>query len=868
MADPVSLVLGVLAYTMQAVHSSKALLELVADIRGAPGTIRTIYKEVYAFYEVVNSLTVLLKDEDVQNTISGNTTLIGTVQGLIKPIKNCRATLGQLGAKLEKLRDSCLETPNVRSSFVGVKWSLFSKNEISKLQQILETEKLTISVALNVINLMTSMRVLTLAEETRVVSEARVRGLSSTSTVMSPFTPFTSGTPTLQLATQRPCDHTDLEKTVDDMEATYISMNQISESLKAIVQTTQHAVMSTDSSLHQKVGQVYQDLSKAGIQIQRIKSSTAHLKEFRRRKTVASSNESTRTSKFEDLDSRRNDLEESDSAVIEVFFDCVSRFSTRDPHQSIDDLQVSFFGSPEYRFELLPSFYPEQYVSGGSISKEVFAVAMLPSKDNQLTSRYFLSYAETARRWQRVVVCATFHGERQQTDTLRVAPSDNHLWGAPKTLPSAVHSLLRKLLPSIEFYSSITQISLDLHVGEKGQITAESPRVEVIEDESEMSKSAERDFLQYIDSVCCEQHVESDVVTSSRIGAASYRVYVDSRACVENKVMFASGKKQGNNAFLDYLDTIKHHISLRRCVSVSEFRGVVLDDTKRHLRSYLQEQPMVTSLEILLSVAVSRSKIIPILVRILWARQLVQAIIEIHSQGLVAGAFNLNSVGIKADGTAVFHRLQCSGKSIHDASGMAPPELRAGHQNDGSSSAVRNKLTFQTDVFQLGLLLWLLMEHVPKDVGYFCAKAACTQIPSICMETHANPVELPKCRENVPAYLCDIIRDCRLPDPQSRVSTNELAHVLCSTPQPDITPAEVQQALMPYIGLPNVFQTAIYCDICRDVTTDLQYHCNLCKSGDYDLCPACFEKGGYCLVPEHQLVKRARGQHDFIDISR
>ena len=153
MADPVSLVLGVVALTFQAVQSSKALLELVADIRGAPRNIKAIYKEVYAFYNVISSLNTVLKDQDVQTTISGNKTLIETVESLTNPINNCQAILGQLSVKLERLRNSCLESHNGRSGFVSVKWSLFSKNEISKLRQTLEVEKLTVSVASNVITM-------------------------------------------------------------------------------------------------------------------------------------------------------------------------------------------------------------------------------------------------------------------------------------------------------------------------------------------------------------------------------------------------------------------------------------------------------------------------------------------------------------------------------------------------------------------------------------------------------------------------------------------------------------------------------------------------------------------------------------------
>ena len=587
--------------------------------------------------------------------------------------------------------------------------------------------------------------------------------------------------------------------------------------------------------------------------------------------TAAASDSDTTSSKFEDLGSGRYSLDKSQSAIIEVFFDCVSRFSSQDPVPSIDEPQKNFFESPEYRFELLPSFYPEQYVSEGSISQDVFPVAIWPSMDSPRTLRYFLNYAETARRWQRIVVIAAFHGERQQTDTFRVASYSDNLWGAAHALPSTFHNFLRTLLPFIEFFPSVTQISLDLKVGESGQITADSPRVEVIEDELETSKSDERDFLQYIDSVCCkryvERYVESDVITHSRINSTQYRVYVGSQAYCESKVAFASGRRQSKNALLDYLNEIKHMISLRPCANVSGCMGIVLDDTRSHLRGYLKELPMLASVESLFALAKSRSMTIPQSIRELWARQLIQAIVEIHSQALIAGVFQLSSVGVKADGTAVLHRVQRSEKYVADRSGLAPPELRTRYPKDDSGSAVRGNLSFQTDVFQLGMVLWLLMEHVPKAVGHLCAKSGCPHLPrTTCMATHANPVELPECGNHVPAYLCDIIRDCRLPDPSSRVSTRELADVLYSTPPPDNTPAEIKQALMPYISSSISFDGTIYCDVCFDVPTEIHYFCGICVNGAFAICPACFEKGHRCLVPGHRLVKRATSKYNFIEI--
>ena len=139
---------------------------------------------------------------------------------------------------------------------------------------------------------------------------------------------------------------------------------------------------------------------------------------------------------------------------------------------------------------------------------------------------------------------------------------------------------------------------------------------------------------------------------------------------------------------------------------------------------------------------------------------------------------------------------------------------------------------------------------------------------STCTATHADPVELPKCHDRTPVYLRDIIRDCRLPDPQSRVSTSDLAHLLRSTPQPIITPAEIQQALMPYVNSEIGFVHAVYCDECGNLATEVHFHCNLCASGNYDICPACFEIGSRCLVPEHRLVKTARSKTDIVDISQ
>ena len=77
--------------------------------------------------------------------------------------------------------------------------------------------------------------------------------------------------------------------------------------------------MSVDPLLRQKVAQIHQDLSKAGFQIQRLKSSIARFKELNKSMTAAASNGNTRTSKFGDLHPRRNGLDKAIQLLLRFY---------------------------------------------------------------------------------------------------------------------------------------------------------------------------------------------------------------------------------------------------------------------------------------------------------------------------------------------------------------------------------------------------------------------------------------------------------------------------------------------------------------------------------------------------------------------
>jgi hypothetical protein len=656
-----------------------------------------------------------------------------------------------------------------------------------------------------------------------------------------------------QPSSQASRDYPVPQRATDDKETLSTPRKKILDSLTSFVHETQHAFMSEDLSLHRHLAQIYRELDEQRMQIRQLKLAIEQPREPKDKRIMMASNCSMHVpGKLVDPVSEYDTAEDLDSSAVDIFFDCVSRFSMDDSSSSIDRFHANFSGSPEYRFESNFSFYPEQYTTEGLFNERVFVIAMMQSQEDQRTLKYFLTYAETPRRWQRIIMSATFNDVQEQSAILQIWAPDNSEFVC-KVLPNALQSLLKTLLPRLNLFNSVTSLSMSLREGESGQIIVDSPRIEVIEDDLETEMSDENQILQDIEDMDCKQYVESNVIVRSRITSSCYFAWVDSRICVEQKVPFASAGREGENGFHDFFNDLKLLNSLRGCTGVVQFIGVVLDDTRLHLRSYLYESPMITSIEKLLGIANSRSEKIPWPIRETWARQIIKAILDVHNQGLVVGVLRINSVGVRADGTAVLRHLKTSQRHLRNEKGEMPPELRNTSKSD--DRALWKTMNFRTDIFQLGLFLWLLAEHKPKVLGHLCTKSACTKLPRyMCTADHANPVELPACCDSIPSYFNDIIRECRSPDPKARPSARKLAEVLQYTGNFEDCPPGMNELLDTYSTFADYF--SVYCDECGMLTTDVHYHCNICYLGNFDLCQTCFDEGIHCFIPEHRLVKR------------
>ena len=222
---------------------------------------------------------------------------------------------------------------------------------------------------------------------------------------------------------------------------------------------------------------------------------------------------------------------------------------------------------------------------------------------------------------------------------------------------------------------------------------------------------------------------------------------------------------------------------------VLEFVGIILDDTRLHLRSYLYEYPALGNISTILVCAQSKSEATPWYIRESWARQIIMAISEIHSKGsLVGGVLWLTDFGVRADGTAVLTGLRTSQRHFENKRGLMAPELGDAYQ--ANTNTLGNMVTFRTEIFQLGHMLWMLAEHKNNTVGYFCSKSGCTYRPHyMCTADHTNPIELPTCNAGIPSWFSDIINQCRLPNPKMRPTACELAKILPRSEDDQAAPA-------------------------------------------------------------------------------
>lgn len=615
---------------------------------------------------------------------------------------------------------------------------------------------------------------------------------------------------------------------------------------------TRHAIYWEGSSLGQCLDQVYQELAEHRMLLEQIQE-TIKSKEKKHREQIINPLAEPHTLEGDNPTSEHDFVEALTCFRSERFFNCDSQFSEDDFYSLHDEWSRSCTPSPAGYLELSSSFCPERFTIDGLFRNPLFVISEKRSAKCLWTHEYYVLYAETSRRWRRLTISANFEGLPDQASIFGL-DSTHESEQFNIALPTVVEDHVNMQLSYVDQFTSVTHLSLYLERNESGLVFNDPARTKTSEDYLEVCSSGEDQMLYDIEDLGCKQFLESEIITQSRKSSSCFIVRVESRVCIERKAPFVNSGIHGKNGFRSFFDDLKYLKSLRGCRGAAEFIGVVLDDTRTHLRSYLYEYPALASILTMFVGARSRSEVIPWYIREVWARQMVETVAEIHSRGSLVGMlYWLGEIGIRANGTIVFTALKPSQRHFAPRPGMMAPELRGVSSTDVST--LEKMVNFRTEVFQLGLLLWMLAEHIDNTAGYFCSRSACTNRPRyMCTVDHTDPIELPSCSAGTPPYINEIIKQCRFSNPKDRKTARQLQETFPPTKNGDDIISTRGIDILNRCARVDIFPC--FCSECGSRDMSVSYRCNRCDGGDFDLCEPCFDQGISCRDPRHRLVKR------------
>ena len=189
-----------------------------------------------------------------------------------------------------------------------------------------------------------------------------------------------------------------------------------------------------------------------------------------------------------------------------------------------------------------------------------------------------------------------------------------------------------------------------------------------------------------------------------------------------------------------------------------------------------------------------------------------------------------------------------------------PPELHhcrslAVTTNEADCPATTSKM----DVFHLGSLLWLLAENQHQSFASpVCLRKGCSLgNKSTCDLSHTEPVALPRLSERIPEYFRSIVDACRAANPRDRPAARDIVKLFPQVNEPKSAPPKPAEVASAEIILSMQVQSAwMICDTCSAETLQPPFfHCNICASGDFDICQACYDSGKHCLDNDHVLVE-------------
>lgn len=362
-----------------------------------------------------------------------------------------------------------------------------------------------------------------------------------------------------------------------------------------------------------------------------------------------------------------------------------------------------------------------------------------------------------------------------------------------------------------------------------------------------------RGVLTFLDDIGCPRYLEREV-TQLEIIEKSKQFASCFRGMLVYETMF--------NRPVPSPETL-YNIRLLHCMKgtpgFAKLVGVVTDEYMTHAKSFLIESPRaINRVDV-----IAQGQPLPWTRRERWARQLIEGVYEAHSKGFVIGALRSRPPVVTEGADSILFLHFRSKFAIGYACDLYhPPEFQHyKYASKGTNEADCGDVTTKTDLYHLGLLLWLLAENLPQThYSPVCMRHKCrTVLNSQCDDSHTDPVALPELSTDIPQYYKDIVNACRAENPQDRVCARTLLEWFPPLTQHEHLPVvdpETQNREIKDVS--NGLLGTVSCDRCRLRCGQVFFHCSVCDTGDFDICDKCYESGAHCYDKEHLLEQNRK----------
>ena len=369
------------------------------------------------------------------------------------------------------------------------------------------------------------------------------------------------------------------------------------------------------------------------------------------------------------------------------------------------------------------------------------------------------------------------------------------------------------------------------------------------------SSTASQEIFTFLDDLGCPRYFE-DQLTQITLLEPPYRFVT----CFNGRVICETKFGRSLPSY-----ELLYNIKVLRCMDgvsgFAKFVGIVVDTTGKHLKSYLIEVPRTTWS--LIPYEMTQNRFVPWKRRENWARQLVERISQVHSKGLVVGTlgFYRPSVFIDSLDCLQVYLFRDKFKMGHVLGCYYPPEFRHFRNVSRSTNeADCPNVTPKTDIFHLGMILWLLAENLPRvRLSPVCMREGCKMLLGhFCDESHLNPIALPRLPESVPQHYRDIIDTCRAEEPCERPAAWRFLELFPFTSNSESSQNEASKPES--MDTSSMRRHHVICDHRHKPLQAPIFHCNICLAGDYDICRVCYDGGSHCYERDHLLgeIKETR----------